>query len=429
VLIYLNTNMRLEKACYFIKDVQYGDKTAIKGHSLFLCKEELMNLLKEDHRLSEVEIKIVHPGENVRIINVLDVIEPMIKSTGPGGVFPGMLGRVEMVGIGRTMVLKGVGVVNTGFIDIPWEGIIDMPNSGDVLSPYSMLQNIVLIPKKAKVSDQGDYFEAIILAGLKTAEYLAKPLLDLEPDEVEIYDMSADSEHALSNLPRVAYLYHIYSHSELRDTFFYGEKPRHLVPTIIHPNEIFDGAIITGNYDMPSGMKNETIMIQNHPIIKALYKRHGKELNFVGVVLANEHAKVEEKEKSAVLAPKLVKHILKADAVVISQTGGGHPNIDLMLCCRMCEENGVRTVIVVSEESSADGSQFPLAMIVPQADAIVSTGNINEEVNLPSMDLVIGGTEFRKLKKPPNESLRVPYTMIPGATSQIGYNKLTTIAY
>ena len=423
--------MRLEKACYYITDIHYGRKTALKDHTLFLYKEELRDHLKEDSRLGDVEIEIAHPGERVRIINVLDVIEPMIKSTGPGGVFPGILGRVEMVGQGRTLALKGVGVVSTGCIDIPWEGIIDMTGPGKLLSPYSSLQNVVLIPKMGEVADQNDYFEAITSAGLKTAEYLARPVLDLEPDEVELYELepSAERESHLSKLPRIAYLYHIYSHSELRDTFYYGEKPRHLLPTIIHPNEIFDGAIVTGNYDMPSGMKNETVMIQNHPIIKELYRRHGKELTFAGVVIANEHAKVKEKEKSAVLAAKLVKHILGADAVVISQTGGGHPNIDLMLCCRMCEEQGVKTIIVVSEESSVDGSQFPLAMIVPEADAIVSTGNINEEVDLPSMDLVVGGTEFRKLGRSPNERLKVPYNMIPGATSQIGNNRLTTICY
>jgi glycine reductase complex component B subunit alpha and beta len=227
-------------------------------------------------------------------------------------------------------------------------------------------------------------------------------------------------------LPRVAYLYHIYSHRDMRDTFYYGEKPRHLIPTLIHPNEVFDGAIVTGNYDMPPGMKNETIFIQNHPIIKELYRRHGKDLLFVGVVIANEHATMKEKEKSAVLSAKLIKHVLGADAVLITQTGGGHPNIDLMLCCRMCEQQGVKTVVMVSEESSADGSEFSLTMMVPEADAVVSTGNINEEVALPPVNRVIGGNSFRRKKEPPGGALRVPYHMIPGSTSQIGGANLTT---
>ena len=44
-------------------------------------------------------------------------------------------------------------------------------------------------------------------------------------------------------------------------------------------------------------------------------------------------------------------------------------------------------------------------------------------------DLVVGGTEFRKLERSPSERLKVTYSMIPGATSQIGNNKLTTICY
>jgi glycine reductase len=180
---------------------------------------------------------------------------------------------------------------------------------------------------------------------------------------------------------------------------------------------------------MPSGMKNETLYIQNHPMIRQLYKRHDKDLNFIGVVMANEHAKMEMKEKSALLAAKLLKNIVGAEGVIISQTGGGHPNIDLMLCCRMCEKEGIRTVIVVSEESSADGTQFPLAMMVPEADAIIATGNINEEVELLEQTRVIGGNRFRRLQVSPEQALRIPLNMIPGATSQIGGTRITSLEY
>lgn len=396
--------MKLELDLYYIQDVRFDRRTAIENQVLFICKEELINLLQEDPQLGKVEIELVHPGENVRIINVLDIIEPRIKAEGPGGVFPGMTGRVETVGKGRTLCLKGVGVVNTGFLDILWESVIDMAGTGARLSPYySSLNNVVIIPNRPSHVDEVDWVQAIITAGLKTSEYLAKFALGTPPDKQEIYEMEALSEKASDafRLPRVAYLYQIYSHGEMRDTLYYGEKPRHLIPTLIHPNEVFDGAIITGNYDMPSGMKNETITIQNHPIIKELYKHHGKELRFVGVVITNEHAKIDEKEKSAVLAAKMIKYVLGADGVIISQTGGGHPNIDLMLNCRMCEKYGVRTVIIVSEESNFKGTQFPLTMMVPEADAIISTGNINEVAELPAVERVVGGDKFRRLTVPP----------------------------
>jgi len=420
--------MRLELAQYHIHDVCFGNQTITKDGVLTICKEELLGLLEEDPRLGKVNIELVHPGEKVRIINVLDVIEPRVKADGLGGVFPGITGRVEIVGQGRTLALKGVGIVNTGCTDISLEAVIDMAGPGARLSPYySSLHNVVIVPTRVPHVDQIDFVEGMVAAGLKAAEYLACAAKGLAPSEIEVYEMGTLTETMsnASGLPRVAYLYQIYSHRDMRDTRYYGEKPRHLIPTLIHPNEVFDGAIVAGDYDMPSGMKNETIVIQNHPIIKELYKRHGKELWFVGIVITNEHARIDEKEKSAVLAAKMIKHILGADAAIISQTGGGHPNIDLMLNCRKCEQQGIKTVIVVSEESSADGSQFPLTMIVPEANAIISTGNINEEVELPAMERVVGGEKFRRLKVFPNGELRIPFYMIPGSTSQIGGARIT----
>lgn len=423
--------MKLELAHHHIKDIQFGKQTSISKGMLSVCKEELAAMLTADPLLEGVEIEIVRPGESARIINIFDVIEPRIKESGSGGVFPGLLGRVETVGQGRTHVLKGVGVVSTGFLDIPWEGLFDMGGSGASLSPYSSLCNLVIVPRRMVNADSVGYVDSIVAAGLRTAEYLAGAALGLPPDDVEDFELSLTGDAGVNKagLPRVAYLYHIYSHRDMRDTFYYGEKPRHLIPTLIHPNEIFDGAIVTGNYDMPSGMKNETIFIQNHPVIKELYRRHGNDLFFAGVVIANEHAAMKEKEKSAVLSAKLIKHMLGADAVLITQTGGGHPNIDVMLSCRMCEQQGVKAVVMVSEESSADGSEFSLTMMVPEADAIVSTGNINEEIDLPAVDRVIGGNGFRRKHEPPNGALRVPYHMIPGATSQIGGANLTAFPY
>lgn len=424
--------MRLELATYNIGGVKFGSKTAIEDRTLMVSKDELTALLEVDEKIGGVKIELARPRESVRIINVLDVLEPRAKIKGPGTMFPGMFGRLGVAGEGRTVALKGIGVVNTGCHDLIWESMIDMAGPGARLSPfYSSLNNVVIVTARHPDVDEVDYVEAAVRGALKTSEYLAKTAETLIPDEVEIYDLEPLTEMASKSarLPKVAYLYQIYSHRDMRDTYYYGEKPRHLIPTLIHPNEVFDGAIITGNYDMPSGMKNETIAIQNHPIIRELYRRHNRELIFAGVVITNEHARIEEKEKSAVLAAKMIKNILGADAAIISETGGGHPNIDLMLNCQTLERQGVKTVIVVSEESSVDGKQFPLTMMVPEADAIVSTGNINEEVNLPAVERIIGGTRFRKLTVSPTGPVRVPYNYIPGSTNQIGGTRTSTTLF
>jgi len=200
--------MRLELAYYHIKALGFGPRTKMEDGVLTLCAEELIGLLREDQRLAGIGLEIASPGEDTRIINVLDVVEPRIKSGGPGGVFPGLLGRAEIVGRGRTLALKGVGVVNTGYVDINWEGIIDMRWEGETLSPYASLHNLVLVPSPASGLEPREFMDAIMLAGLKAAEYLARPALGLEPDEVEVFESAPLTRAAALNteLPRVAYL-------------------------------------------------------------------------------------------------------------------------------------------------------------------------------------------------------------------------------
>jgi len=75
--------MRLELNVININDVQFGELTEIKESALFINRGELRDLLLEDDRLSKVEIEIAHPGENCRILQVADVVEPRAKIEGP----------------------------------------------------------------------------------------------------------------------------------------------------------------------------------------------------------------------------------------------------------------------------------------------------------------------------------------------------------
>ena len=74
--------MRLELGTFDIKNVVDGERTIIQDHTLIVNLDELRMLISEDSRFSKVELEIVHPGDSVRIINVLDVIEPRVKVEG-----------------------------------------------------------------------------------------------------------------------------------------------------------------------------------------------------------------------------------------------------------------------------------------------------------------------------------------------------------
>ena len=74
--------MRLEVGNIFINDIQFADKTKVDKGVLYVNKEELAELLKEDEHIASVEFFIAKPGDSTRITPVKDVIEPRVKVEG-----------------------------------------------------------------------------------------------------------------------------------------------------------------------------------------------------------------------------------------------------------------------------------------------------------------------------------------------------------
>jgi hypothetical protein len=61
------------------------------------------------------------------------------------------------------------------------------------------------------------------------------------------------------------------------------------------------------------------------------------------------------------------------------------------------------------------------------ADCVISAGNVDEMVDLPSMERVIGGESMAiDIQGPFDKPMRVPIRMIPNAISQLGFTKVTT---
>ena len=85
--------MRLELGIINIRDVHFGEKTAIDRGVLSIDRAELREWLREDLRLQHTEIELAHPGERCRIVKVLDVIEPRAKTSAGDVDFPGAVGE------------------------------------------------------------------------------------------------------------------------------------------------------------------------------------------------------------------------------------------------------------------------------------------------------------------------------------------------
>jgi sarcosine reductase len=418
--------MRLKLGLFNVKNIAPSDHTLIQGQTLFVDLKELREIIADDPRFSKVEIEIVHPGDSVRVINVLDIIEPRIKTEG-GEIFPGWIGGTGIVGMGKTNVLKGVGVIEVGFIKNSSGGILDMKEPCSTLSYYSHLHHIILITDPIPDINQAEHSHALKMAGLKAATYLAKASISKEPDELKVYEIPPlNSSSIKTGLPRIAYLYITECHEALKEPFIYGDNPRRFFPTLFHPNEFMDGAMVSCLYDYSPGLKNFTYSLMNNPVIEGLYERHGKELIFVGVVVANAHLALAEKKRSASMAAKLIRFILGADGVIITKEGGGHPDIDLMECCEQCEILGIKSSLINCEMLNPDGTGNPMVAFSKFANCIISVGNIDEMVDLPPVERVIGGKEMaNKIQGPFDGTIRIPIRLIPNAISQVGFTKIT----
>ncbi len=424
--------MRLELGNIFIKDVQFGAETQVKDGVLYVNKEELAKVAGDDEHVASIEVFLARPGESVRIIPVKDVIEPRVKVEGPGGVFPGFINKVEMVGSGKTNVLKGAAVVTTGKIVGFQEGIIDMTGPGAQYTPFSKTNNVVVKIEAIEGLDQHERERVCRMAGFRAAAYLGQAGKSVTPDEVKVYETKPLLEQVAEypNLPKVAYVYMLQTQGLLHDTYVYGVDAKRIIPTFLYPTEVMDGAIVSGNC-VSACDKNPSIVHMNNPVIHELYDRHGKDFNFIGCVITNENVTLADKERSSNMSAKLVE-MLGADAVVISEEGFGNPDADLVMNCSKIEKKGIKTVLLTDEYACEDGASQSLADSTPLGDACVTGGNANEVITLPVDETVIGYPEVANTiaggwdgSLAADGSITAEIQVITGATSEVGYNYLT----
>lgn len=428
--------MRLEIGNIFIKDIQFGTKTEVKQSVLYVDKQALIEAISGYDHVKSVDVEIVRPGESVRVTPVKDVVEPRVKVSGNGGIFPGILSKVDTVGEGRTHVLKGAVVMTTGKIVGFQEGIVDMTGPGADYTPFSKTFNIVIIAEPHDHVKQHEHEEAVRLIGFKAAKYIGEAGKELTPDEVLTYETKPllESIKDFPDLPRVAYVYMLQTQGLLHDTYVYGVDAKRIVPTFLYPTEVMDGAIVSGNC-VSACDKNTTYVHLNNPVIEDLYTLHGKEYNFVGVIITNENVYLADKERSSNWTAKLAEY-LGLDGVIISEEGFGNPDTDLMMNCKKISAKGIKTVILTDEYAGRDGASQSLADSDPSGDACVTGGNANMTIVLPKLDRVVGHLEVVDViaggfdgSLRSDGSIEVEIQAITGATSEVGFNKMTARTY
>jgi glycine reductase len=324
----------------------------------------------------------------------MDALEPRVKVGGDTVTFPGFLGPARTVGEGVTRRLGGVAVLEAAVLPEPTggilefnEGLIDMSGPGAARCACSNTHNVVLVITPRPGAINRAFEAAVRLGALRVTRRLAQAALAATPDEVENFELGP----AGADLPRVAYADQAQQQGFLVQTFLYGQPIESLVPTLLHPNEYFDGAVVSGNYR--SMMKTPTWLRQNHPVLRALYRRHGRDLNFVGVIFGRGHHDDHHlKERNGYMVAKLAR-LLRADGVVQTLEGTGNTWVDFMQSVRALERAGIRTVQLVHELGGTEGKDWPIVDYTPEAAAIVSGGGADRRFALPAMKRVVGGSD------------------------------------
>lgn len=416
----------------YIKDIQFSEKSKIEDGTLYVSKEDLKEVAIEDEKIKSVSFDIARPGESVRITPVKDVIEPRVKVSGNGGVFPGVISKVDTVGSGRTYALKGMAVITAGKIVGFQEGIIDMSGPGADYTPFSKLCNLVMVCEPADDIKPHDYEAAVRFAGFRIAAYIGELARQTTPNDIKVYETCTFKEglEKYPGLPRVAYVQMLQSQGLLHDTYVYGVDAKKILPTILSPTETMDGAIVSGNC-VSACDKNPTYVHQNNPVVEDLFAQHGKKLNFVCQIITNENVYLVDKMRSSDWTAKLCE-MLDLDGVIVSQEGFGNPDTDLIMNCKKIEAEGIKTVIITDEYAGRDGKSQSLADADAAADAVVTGGNANEVIILPKMEKVIGTLDYVTKIAGASEdtlhedgSLEVELQVITGATNETGFNKLS----
>lgn len=428
--------MKLELGRINIKDIQFGSETKVIGGVLYVNKEELVAKLKEDHRVKDIKVDIARPGENVRIIPVKDVIEPRVKIEGEGNGFPGVTTKMTQVGEGKVNVLYGAAIVTIGDIVGFQEGVIDMWGEGAKWTPFSKTYNLVVDIVPVDGLEPHVHETTVRLAGLKASEFIGLAGKSVEPDEVLTYEMGSVFEETAKypDLPKVLYVEMLISQGLLHDGYIYGVNSQQILPTLMHANEELDGAVISGNC-VAACDKITTYQHQNNTAIIDLYARHGKDLNFLGIILNPELTTLEGKFRTCDYTAKLCK-MLGADGVIISEEGYGNPDSDLLMICKRLESVGIKTVLITDECSGWDGDSQPLADTTKEAVAVVSTGNVSHVVVLPPAEKIIGNPAAIATLAGGWEgclsedgTITCELNAVIGATSEIGYHYCTAKLY
>ena len=433
--------MRLTLAEHPVDEMTWGRGTRLLGSRLQVDLKELRTHLLEDHRLQSVDLEIVRPGESCRAGYVFDIVQPRAKEPGSGVDFPGILGTYEAAGSGTTHVLPGAAVTvvdggqpggELGYVSRRGgvSKVLEMSGPASEYSVYSRLHHLVVVSRPFAEIERHAVLNAMRVASVKAAVYLARTALGQPPARTEVFDLGGPLVPGRENLPRVAYIGQVHGHqhgTEADEAILYGSNTIGMMPVPLHPNEWLDGAVVISYSWGARGL--ETYIHQNHPIIGELYRLHQADrITFAGTVAMSSSILEEEMSRNAMMAARIAKWSLGADGVILTKYVGGAPHADMFETARNCEELGIRTVVQASDTAPDRRAESAILMSAPKVDAVVTVSDGTDvSWQAPAVDRVIAGN--REVAEALAGPLELAASAVCGVSNNQGASQLQPILY
>jgi len=408
----------LRRLVHEVRSLELGEHTSLHEGRLTVSEAEATSLLG-DPALAEVNVACASPGESVRIVNVLDAVQPCSKGSGGNGVFPGFVSGALPAGRGETQVLRGAAVLVAGHLPRAQEAVIDMAPPEEGRSPLSETHNLVIEFEPASDAEWEDVEAALRRGMLRLAVHLADAALEVEPDAVE--ELADPAAQSPDGLPRVAVVTNIQTQGRFKDVFVYGRSLGGGLATLLSPNELDDGAVVSGQYGHPA-LKNPTYMHQINPALAAV--RECEEVHLAAFVLCPEPIDQNLKELVSAHAARLCATV-GVEGAILTKEGGGNADADVTLKMDRLEELGISTVGILPEMAGRGGIGPPLVVPPAKATAMVSTGNYDQLITLPACERALGGQQIALLDRPATDELELPMAAIYCALSPLGWGTLT----
>jgi glycine reductase len=386
--------MKLTLEYVDIKDIQFGAKTGVENGVLTINKNELRDMILQDPLIKDVRIDIAKPGESVRIINIVDAIEPRAKTTNNANWCGVLSGFEETPGTGTTRCLKGTSILilDTNYLWLGGRtGNVDMAGPITEICPYSHLNNLVIECVKADSDSisRWDFAAVIRRACFNVGVCLAKASLDKPADRCEVLD----NESVDPKLPNVGYYQQVYAaqyqYENVPEPIYYGFIIPDSFPLVIQPQEVIDGAVAWGH----GYHQMETYGQQNHSIIMGLMRRHGKDLNFRGMMIGTTNTDDHRRRLAAMMIANTMKEVFRCDGVILTKTFGGASHVCEGEAATQCEKRGMVSVPMIQALNEVTTLANEMLFDDLNLKSIIQSGMYFQRYNAPAMDKILGGNK------------------------------------